>query len=58
MDKCVRFPIKYQPTTLGQFFIGSHKYQESTEVLIRTLIEIDDINILFVGDICSGKQYF
>lgn len=52
MDKIVRFPIKYQPTTLNEFFIGNHK---STETLIKTLIDIDDINILFVGDICSGK---
>jgi DNA polymerase III delta prime subunit len=55
MEKSVRFPIKYQPTTLSEFFIGSQKSQESTEVLIRTLMEIDDMNILFVGDICSGK---
>ena len=48
-----RFPIKYQPKTLNDFFIGNAKSQ--TETLIRTLIEIDDINILFVGNICSGK---
>lgn len=55
MDQNIRFPIKYQPNTLSDFFVGNHKSQESTEILIRTLISIDDINILFVGDICSGK---
>ena len=50
-----RFPIKYQPQSLSKFFIGSQESQASTESLIRTLIEIDDINILFVGNICSGK---
>jgi DNA polymerase III delta prime subunit len=55
VEKAYRFPIKYQPQTLSNFFIGSQKTQASTESLIRTLIEIDDINILFVGNICSGK---
>jgi DNA polymerase III delta prime subunit len=54
-EKIYRFPIKYQPQTLSNFFIGSQITQTSTESLIRTLIEIDDINILFVGNICSGK---
>lgn len=48
-----RFPIKYQPNTLDDFFIGNNK--SKTQSLIRTLIDIDDINILFVGNICSGK---
>ena len=55
IEKTYRFPIKYQPQTLSKFFIGSKITQASTESLIRTLIEIDDINILFVGNICSGK---
>lgn len=55
VEKVCRFPIKYQPQTLSNFFIGSQKSQASTESLIRTLIEIDDINILFVGNSCSGK---
>ena len=55
VEKISRFPIKYQPQTLSSFFIGSQITQASTESLIRTLIEIDDINILFVGNICSGK---
>ena len=55
VEKSFRFPIKYQPQTLSKFFIGSKITQASTESLIRTLIEIDDINILFVGNICSGK---
>lgn len=53
MDKSVRFPIKYQPNTLNDFFIGTHNSR--TESIIRTLIEIDDINVLFVGSTCSGK---
>ncbi len=55
MDRSIRFPIKYQPNTLSKFFIGKKTSLVSTESLIRTLIEIDDINILFVGNICSGK---
>jgi DNA polymerase III delta prime subunit len=55
VEKTHRFPIKYQPQTLSNFFIGSQITQASTESLIRTLIEIDDINILFVGNNCSGK---
>jgi replication-associated recombination protein RarA len=49
-----RFPSKYRAKSLEEFFIGS-KNTVSTESIIRTLLEIDDINILFVGNICSGK---
>lgn len=55
MKKNTRFPIKYQPKNLTEFFVGGQNTQKSTEIFIRTLLEIDDINILFVGDICSGK---
>ena len=51
-----RFPLKYKPKTLSDFFRGSTcDNRFSTESVIRTLLDIDDINILFVGDICCGK---
>jgi DNA polymerase III delta prime subunit len=46
------FPLKYRPNTLSDYFKGSTTYTES---VIRTLLEIDDLNIVFVGPICSGK---
>lgn len=46
------FPLKYRPTTLSEYFKGSTNLTES---VIRTLVEIDDLNIIFVGAICSGK---
>lgn len=48
------FPLKYRPTSLEEFFVGV-KNEISTESIIRTLLSLDDINILFVGDVCSGK---
>jgi replication factor C subunit 3/5 len=51
-----RFPLKYKPKTLSDFFRGSScDNLYSTESIIRTLLDLDDINILFVGDICCGK---
>jgi DNA polymerase III delta prime subunit len=46
------FPLKYIPSTLNEYFNGSTSH---SELVIRTLIDIDDLNILFVGAICSGK---
>ena len=54
-DETLRFPIKYQPDSLSKFFIGTKTSSVSTESIIRTLLEIDDLNILFVGNICCGK---
>jgi len=47
-----QFPLKYQPHTLKDFFASSGSHTES---VIKTLLDIDDLNVLFVGDICSGK---
>jgi DNA polymerase III delta prime subunit len=47
-----QFPLKYQPKSLSNFFASSGSHTES---VIKTLLDIDDLNILFVGDICSGK---
>lgn len=54
-DETIRFPIKYQPNSLSKFFVGTKTSSVSTESIIRTLLEIDDLNILFVGNICCGK---
>lgn len=41
---------KYKPQTIDEFCM-----KPSLRTVIRTLIDIDDINILFVGGACSGK---
>ena len=49
------FPLKYKPLTINQYFIGVKDNIVSTKSIIKTLLELDDINILFVGNICCGK---
>jgi DNA polymerase III delta prime subunit len=44
------FISKYKPHSLEGFFASS-KFKS----VLRTLLEIDDINILFIGNTCSGK---
>jgi DNA polymerase III delta prime subunit len=44
------FISKYKPHSLNGFF-ASPKFKS----VLRTLLEIDDINILFIGNTCSGK---
>jgi len=44
------FISKYKPHSLDGFF-ASPKFKS----VLRTLLEIDDINILFIGNTCSGK---
>lgn len=41
---------KYKPQTIDEFCMD-----DSLRTVIRTLVDIDDINILFVGGVCSGK---
>ena len=44
------FISNYKPHSLDGFF-SSSKFKS----VLRTLLEIDDINILFIGNTCSGK---
>ena len=44
------FISNYKPHSLDGFF-SSYKFKS----VLRTLLEIDDINILFIGNTCSGK---
>jgi DNA polymerase III delta prime subunit len=45
------FVSKYRPTTIEEFFGDSKKYID----MLRTLFDLDDLNILFLGNVCSGK---
>lgn len=47
-----RIPIKYKPSTLADFFSGGNS---SIELTLRTFLDIDDINILCVGNEHCGK---
>ena len=49
-----RIPIKYRPATLADFFSGTEA-NSSIDVTLRTLLGIDDLNILFVGNEYCGK---
>ena len=51
-----RFPIKYKANYLSEFFVGVDKDIVPTETVIRTLMELDEMNILFVGEIGCGKS--
>ena len=51
-----RFPIKYKANYLSEFFVGVDKDVVPTESVIRTLMELDEMNILFVGEIGCGKS--
>lgn len=44
------FISKYKPYSLDGFF-ASHKFKS----VLKTLLEMDDLNILFIGNTCSGK---
>lgn len=44
------FIVKYKPYYLNEFCMA-----ESTQAILRTLFEIDDLNLLFVGGPGSGK---
>jgi DNA polymerase III delta prime subunit len=44
------FITKYKPYSLDGFF-ASHKFKS----VLRTLLEVNDLNILFIGNTCSGK---
>ena len=47
------FVDKYQPMYFHQFQINSQVIQ-----ILKAFIKMDNLNILFVGDICSGKTSF
>ena len=47
------FVDKYQPMYFHQFQINSQVIQ-----ILQAFVELDNLNILFVGDICSGKTSF
>lgn len=50
------FALKYKPTTLHDFFKDVEEEDDvSTEMVLQTLLDIDDINILFVGNMFCGK---
>ena len=51
-----RFPIKYKANYLNEFFVGVDKDIVPTEAVIRTLMELDEMNILFVGENGCGKS--
>jgi DNA polymerase III delta prime subunit len=44
------FLAKYKPHSIDDFF-ASYKFKS----VLRTLLDIDDLNILFIGNACSGK---
>jgi DNA polymerase III delta prime subunit len=47
-----RIPIKYKPNTLHDFFFHENS---AVHMIIRTLLQEDNINILFVGNSNCGK---
>ena len=50
------FALKYKPTTLHDFFKDVEEDDVATEMVLQTLLDIDDINILFVGNMFCGKM--
>jgi DNA polymerase III delta prime subunit len=44
------FIQRYKPTDLASFFASS-KFKS----VLRTLLQMDDLNIIFIGNTCSGK---
>ena len=50
MDKTETFIIKYKP-----YFLHEFSMDEKMSSILRTLLEIDDLNTLFIGSIGSGK---
>lgn len=50
MEPSELFITKYKPFSLDGFF-ASEKFKS----VLRTLLEVDDLNILFIGNTCSGK---
>lgn len=44
------FITKYKPYSLDGFFAS-----EKFKTVLKTLLEIDDLNTLFIGNTCSGK---
>ena len=50
IEKSASFIDKYKPTTLEETF-----YNEHFKDVIYSLIEMNDLNILLKGDVCSGK---
>ena len=44
------FINEYKPNSIKEFF-ASVKFK----TVLRTLLDVDDLNILFVGNVCSGK---
>lgn len=50
METSELFITKYKPFSLDGFF-ASDKFK----TVLRTLLEVDDLNILFIGNTCSGK---
>lgn len=47
------FVSEYKPKTLADFLC--QKSMASQNFILRTLLEIDDLNVLFIGNPCSGK---
>ena len=47
----IPFITKYQPTIIDAF----EQLDDEIKLLIRTLIKMDNLNILFYGDSGSGK---
>lgn len=50
METSELFITKYKPFSLDGFF-ASDKFKR----VLRTLLELDDLNVLFIGNTCSGK---
>lgn len=44
------FAYKYKPTTIDNFFSS-----KGIKNILKTLLKIDDLNILLIGDACCGK---
>ena len=44
---------KYKPTTIKEFF--GVACRQGQQRVLQVLAEIDDLNILFIGNACSGK---
>ena len=44
------FITKYKPYFLNEFYLD-----ENLISVLKTLLEIDELNILFIGGPCSGK---
>jgi DNA polymerase III delta prime subunit len=44
------FINEYKPNSINDFFASP-----KLKTVLRTLLDVDDLNILFIGNVCSGK---